>query len=716
MVSSLLAEVNEPQRAAITHEAGPLLVLAGPGSGKTLVLTRRLAWLTQQGVDPDRILAITFTNKAAGEMRERVERLSGYAGRWISTFHSFGARILRIHADRLGYDPRFTIFDDQDQRALVRHCVAELGYDAQSLTPAGVSSAISNRKSARTAPAEAMELGRSARDRQVAEVYRLYEEELRRQNAFDFDDLLGKLLDLLEQDEEVREKLRDRFQQVLVDEYQDTNRVQFEIAALLAEGHRNLCVTGDPDQSIYRWRGADIRNILDFERRFPDTTIVRLEQNYRSTRRVLQAASSVIAHNMRRKAKDLWSENEEGPPVRVVRCRDARDEGTAVVARILELYGAGHPYSEMAVLYRTNAQSRSLEQAFRDRGIPYAILGGVEFFRRREIKDLLAYLRAVANPQDDVSLERILNVPPRRIGSTTVARLRDFARERGLSLRDAVSRHREIETLRGVGKAGVARFADLMERLDASPRSVERTLDAVVDQVDFLTFLRAEGGRRSTDDRVENVRELLTAAAEYDRQSPDGGVEGFLETVALVSDTDAYDPSSAHVTLMTLHSAKGLEFDVVFVTGLEEGLLPHQLSREDPDGLEEERRLLFVGITRSRRELMLSHARWRGRFGSRGPAVASRFLEELPGGVQEVHRDVDLFAPAPESFDPLVDEDPSRQLRPGAMVRHERFGLGRVVSIRGRSREPRVVVSFRDGGRKEISLAYGRLDVVEEWS
>jgi DNA helicase-2/ATP-dependent DNA helicase PcrA len=654
-------------------------------------------------------------------MRERVRRLTGLESRWISTFHSFGARILRRYGDALGYDRDFTIFDDQDQKSLIRRCVSTLGLDAQSLAPGAVAAALSSLKIGRTGPEEAADQAGGYRQGQIAAVFRLYEQELRRQNAMDFDDLLCRLLDLLEQVDEVRARLQERFVQVLVDEYQDTNRVQFEIAAGLAEHHRNLCVTGDPDQSIYRWRGADIRNILEFERTFPDARTVRLEQNYRSTKRVLEVASAVIANNRQRKAKDLWSDKEDGPMVRVAVCRDPGDEGAAVAGRILELYGEGAPYSEMAVLYRTNAQSRSLEQALRERGIPYAILGGVEFFRRREVKDLIAYLRIRANPQDDVSLERIINVPPRRIGATSIGRVRDFAMEKGIAMREAVRRHAEITTLRGVGKAGVSRFAALLDELERRPQApVAGALDEVVERVGFEEYLLTEGGRRAGADRIENVRELLAAAAEYDATDPEGGVSGFLESVALVADTDSYDPDAARVTLMTLHSAKGLEFDAVFLTGLEEGLLPHQLSLNERDGLEEERRLLFVGLTRSRRDLLLSCARWRGRWGQGSPAVPSRFLEELPPTcVQRVDRDAGLFSDSvamEDAFDPLVDDDPAREIRKGALVRHERFGVGRVAAVRGRAGSVRVVVDFQASGRKEISLDFGHLDVVEDWS
>jgi ATP-dependent DNA helicase UvrD/PcrA len=716
---SLLADVNEPQREAIQHETGPLLVLAGPGSGKTLVLTRRIAWLMQAGIDPERILAITFTNKAAQEMRNRVARLTGRESRWISTFHAFGARMLRIHGHHIGYERDFTIFDDQDQRALVRRCISSLGLDTQTMAPGGVCAAISNLKIARIPPDEAGGDG-GFREKQVADVYRLYEEELRRQSSLDFDDLLGRLLDLLEGVEEVRERLQERFVQVLVDEYQDTNRVQFEIAARLAETHRNLCVTGDPDQSIYRWRGADIHNILDFEKRFPDAGVVRLEQNYRSTKRVLEVASRVIANNVQRKAKDLWSNNDEGPHARLVFCRDPADEGAAITARILELYEAGTPYTEMAVLYRTNAQSRALEQAFRERGIPFAILGGVEFFRRREVKDLIAYLRVRVNPRDDVSLERIINVPPRRIGATSIDRIREFARQHGIPMREAVRRHTEITKLRGVGKTGVARFAKLLDRLDVvAPSPVAGMFDEVLENVPYVEHLKAEAGRRSGEDRIENVRELLAAATEYDEHHENGTVSGFLETVALVADIDSYEADAARVTLMTLHSAKGLEFDAIHITGLEEGLLPHQLSKDEADGIEEERRLFFVGITRSRRDLFLSCARWRSRWGQRSPAIPSRFLEELPPAcVTRTDRSLSIFdAPAAvQDFDPLIDEDPSRQLRPGALVRHEQFGPGRVVRMRGRAGSVRVVVDFRDSGRKEMSLDFARLEIVEDWS
>ena len=747
-MSRLLDGANDAQAAAITFGDGPLLVLAGPGSGKTLVVTRRIAHLIEErDVPPSRILAITFTNKAAGEMRERVHRLTGHSGVWLSTFHSFAVRVLRVHADRLGlgYGTDFTILDELDQRAVVRQCLEDAGGDPAVDRPNAIAGRISTLKSKGIEPEDYDPSHFDTTGRLLRDVYRRYQTEIVRQNAMDFDDLLANLERLLRDDDEVREELRSRFRYVLVDEYQDTNRVQFEIASGLAAEHRNLCVTGDPDQSIYGWRGAEIRNILDFEKTFPEATTIRLEQNYRSTKRILALASAVIAFNEDRKHKDLWSENPDGPPVRLLACADGADEGFAIADRVLEAHQRGTPYSEIAILFRTNALSRSVEQGLRDRDVPYAVIGGVEFFRRREIKHLLAYLRVRANPRDDVALERIVNVPPRRIGKRTVDRVRTFAAERGFSLREAIERADEIADLKGTPVRALREFAALLARIDAVPDDdVAGCLKFIYHAINYETYVIEQDERQAlAHDRRDNVAELLAAAREFDERGEETGLAGFLEQVALVSDADDYDHTVERVSLMTLHSAKGLEFPVGFLAGLEEGLLPHSRSQLERTHLEEERRLFFVGVTRVMRELTLSYAQRRILNGQWRDTLPSRFLEEIPEGAFEVERrGLDLFTSSPARFgasprspdwfgsdsardpgdgwDPCVDEDPSKAFRVGEAVRHDRFGVGRVTELRGRAGRPRVVVHFERVGRKELLLEYAQLERMDdglgEWS
>jgi DNA helicase-2/ATP-dependent DNA helicase PcrA len=740
-MSRLLEGANQAQRAAITFGDGPLLVLAGPGSGKTLVVTRRIAHLIEEcGVPASQILAITFTNKAAGEMRERVQELTGRSGIWLSTFHSFAVRVLRSHAERLGlgYGTDFTILDELDQRSVVKQCLEAAGGDPTTDRPNAIGGRISTLKSKGVGPDDFDPSQFDHAGRLLRDVYRRYQTEIVRQNAMDFDDLLGNLGKLIRVDE-VRDLLRNRFRYVLVDEYQDTNRIQFEIAAGLAAEHRNLCVTGDPDQSIYSWRGAEIRNILDFEKTFPEATTIRLEQNSRSTKRILALASAVIQVNEDRKDKDLWSENPEGAPVKLLACADSSDEGFAIADRVLEAFQRGTPYSDIAIFFRTNALSRAVEQGLRDRGVPYAVIGGVEFFRRKEIKHLLAYLRVRSNPRDDVALERIINVPPRRIGKRTIDRVRAFATSRGISLRDSLDRSDEIPELKGVAARAIREFAGLLARIEEVPASdVAGCLKFIYHAINYEKYVTDQDERHAqARDRKDNVAELLVAAREFDERGEEDGLAGFLEQVALVADVDDYDHNIERVSLMTLHSAKGLEFPVGFVAGLEEGLLPHSRSQLERKHLEEERRLFFVGVTRAKRELTLSYAQRRIMNGQWRDTLPSRFLEEVPPGSFEVERrGIDLFSPSPvpsfggsgrsgggnsfgggsagDEFDPCVDEDPSKVFRVGESVRHDRFGVGRVTEIRGRAGRPRVVVHFEHVGRKELLLEYAQLERMEE--
>jgi len=724
--SAILDGCTAAQRDAITTVEGPLLVLAGPGSGKTRVITRRVAYLVASGVPAESILAITFTNKAAGEMRDRVRALGLSDRVWISTFHAFCARVLRRFGSRVGLGPRFTIYDTSDSVSAVKRAMRGLGVDLSTHRPGRVLRVISAAKNRLEGPDELRRRGRPDAE-VVAAIYERYQALLEHSNAADFDDLLLLVARLLGDGSEVADELRERFRYILIDEYQDTNRAQYLIARRLAEGRRNLCATGDPDQAIYGWRGADVNNILDFERDYPDAKVVRLEQNYRSTRCILAAADGLIAHNVARKAKTLWTENAEGEAVAVLRAEDEAAEARLVAEEIArQVHREGRAPRDIAVFYRVNAQSRRLESALRAEAVPYVIVAGTEFYERAEVKHLLAYLRLAVNPDDDVSAERVVNVPPRRFGATSARRLRRWAEEKGVSF---------VAALRRAGEAGLAgpavtaatSFASLVDRLArlrGGPAAA--LLERVIELTSFETFLR---GQDSADERLANVRELVNAAADYDREEPEGGVAGFLERVALVSDVDRWDPEAGAVALMTLHSAKGLEFPVVYIVGLEEGLLP--LRGDDaPHELEEERRLLFVGITRAKERATLSFAETRSWYGRTVHTQPSRFLDELPPGpvaaVPGMAASSRRLWPARRAAPPRAvrrvrrsereeviydGELPEEEapFRPGDVVAHDTYGRGTVLELRGYGDQMRAVVRFHAVGVKRLMLSHARL-------
>jgi DNA helicase-2/ATP-dependent DNA helicase PcrA len=696
-VDAILGDINPEQRSAITHGPGPLLVVAGAGSGKTRVITRRIAHLVQEGVPPHRIVALTFTNKAAREMRERVEKLVAARDLLVCTFHSFAARTLRRFAARVGFTSEYSIYDTEDKTQLLKALIKELRFD--DLRPAEVSLALTRIKNGMKRP----DLP-GWRAEQVTSVMRHYEERMAEANAMDFDDLLVNLHRLLEEDEEARARLRGRAQWLLVDEYQDTNEVQYRILKQLADPERNVCATGDPDQSIYRWRGATIRNILDFARDFPGAEVVTLDRNYRSTRSILDVANAVIKNNRDRYEKDLRTMKGEGTPVREVRCLDESDEARAVAREAMAWIAAGRPAREMAVFYRVNAQSRTLERAFNEAGVPYCIVGAVEFYKRREVKDVLAYVRLARNPRDSGALRRIFNVPTRGLGKTTQTRLLDRARQREVAPRELL---RDREGFRELGRARKAleRFADLVDAIEGlSTDHPALFVQEVVERTRYREYL---GDER---DRVENVDELVSAAAEYATRDPQGGIDGFLEENALVADQDTYDDGLDAVTLMTVHSAKGLEFPWVAVTGLEEELFPHFLSRDEPEELEEERRLFYVAVTRAQEELLLMHGQQRMRSGVPTHMVPSRFLDEIPNQLLAVEdRTHDPFA--------IADDEPVYQLdeegggfRAGDRVRHQHFGVGKIHAVRKSGGATRVTVDFDRAGRRELSLSFARLE------
>ncbi len=636
----LLADLNPAQRLAVAHGDGPLLVVAGAGSGKTRVLTNRIAYLiARRGVRPSGILAITFTNKAADEMRRRVEKLVGDTARWmwVSTFHSACVRILRSHADRLGYTRSFTIYDAGDAKRLMTYVMADLDIDTKRLPVRRVLAVVGQAKSeGMDFEAFAEQARRTAGgvvERRIADCYREYQGRLLAANAMDFDDLLLVTVNLLEAFPEVLDAYQSRFEHVLVDEYQDTNKVQNRLVMLISRGHRNVCVVGDSDQSIYRFRGADIANILDFERTYPDTTVVHLEQNYRSTQVILDAANAVIARNVRRKPKDLWTDVAGGADVSLYRAVDGRDEAAWVAGEMWRLrHEESLAWGDIAVFYRTNAQSRALEEELVFQGVPYRVIGGTRFYDRREVRDLLAYLHVALNREDEVALKRVVNVPRRGVGETTIARLGAWAATHGTTFGAALDRAEEAGAA-GRALKGIREFVAVRDELagmlrgDPAPAALLR---CVLDATHYEDDLRAEGTIEAAG-RLENVAELVSVAEDY------RSLEEMLEAVSLVSDTDDFDGDGTRVSLMTLHSAKGLEFPAVFMVGMEDGIFPHGRSLDDPDAIEEERRLCYVGITRARRHLYLTHAWRRAQYGTFQHAIPSRFLGEIPSDlVREV--------------------------------------------------------------------------------
>ncbi len=707
----LLGDLTEPQIEAVTHRDGPLLVLAGAGSGKTRTITRRVAYLAATGVKPYNILAITFTNKAANEMRERIVAGGVRGGVTVCTFHSLCARLLREHADQAGFDQNYSIFDQSDRTKVIKEAVARADLAADRFTPSAVESVISRAKNelktAEVYRAEASDWSSST----IARIFLAYEELMAEQNALDFDDLLLKMALLLRDNDALRDELEDRFRYVLIDEYQDTNHAQYTLAQRLTLNRQNLCATGDPDQSIYAWRGADISNIMDFERDFPDAKVVRLEQNYRSTKAILSAASLLIAANRKRKSKGLWTENAQGEQIQVVECSDAEDEA-GWVAETIKGMQAQRPWGEIAIFYRVNAMTRVLEGALRREQVPYQIARGVEFYNRKEIKDALAYLRLIANPADEVSLVRVINEPARGIGKTSLQRLINHARRHRISVFHAACRADGIEALKR-GGVKIKKFADMIRGYQEGPQSPVRSiLEGIVVDSGMQAALEKEGG-----DALDNVNELITAAEEYDQDSSDGSLSEWLHQISLVSDVDAVDDEAGAVTLMTLHAAKGLEFPVVFIIGLEEGLLPHGRAvdpRATDDEMEEERRLCFVGMTRAREELVMTHARYRTLRGVTERMAESRFLSELPR--EEIRFESRQGHDDDDSFDEWQRPEPSQyaKLGKGQLVRHPMFGFGRIVWIDPLGQRTRAGVRFTSGVEKTLILEYAKVQVIRD--
>lgn len=731
--------LNEQQREAVFCTEGPLLLLAGAGSGKTRVLTHRIAYLIQEkGVNPYHILAITFTNKAAGEMRERVDNLVGYGAEhiWVSTFHSTCVRILRRHIDKLGYDNHFTIYDTEDQKTVIREVMKRLKLDKKQYAERALLNQISKAKDELVTPSEyEMRAAGNFRETQVAKVYTEYQKQLRENNALDFDDLLFKTVELFQFHPDILEYYQDRFQYIMVDEYQDTNTVQFQFVSMLARKHRNLCVVGDDDQSIYKFRGANIYNILNFEKVFEEATVIKLEQNYRSTKNILNAANEVIRNNKGRKDKRLWTENEEGDLVVFHQYETEYEEANQVLHEIEKLSQDGIAYKQMAILYRTNAQSRVFEEKFLLKNIPYRIVGGVNFYSRKEIKDILAYLKAVDNGQDDLAVKRIINVPKRGIGAASIVKISDYAMQKEISFLDACYEAMEIP---GLGRAAskvqefsleIAKFRRL-----ADAGSLTELFHAVTEDTGYLMALKAEDSEEAKA-RIENIDELLNKVSTYELEADDPTLGELLEEIALVAEVDSLDESDNKVVLMTLHSAKGLEFPYVFLAGMEDGIFPSYMTiiSEDKDDMEEERRLCYVGITRAKKKLYLSAAKHRMMHGRTQFNKVSRFIEEIPEELLEVDQRMNFKEKNPEKSIFAVNrkktfQKPYQQTKQqftvvnggkldyqeGDRVSHMKFGAGTVVEIVQGGRDYEVTVDFDRVGRKKMFASFAKLKRVEE--
>ncbi|HYE10309.1 MAG TPA: DNA helicase PcrA [Patescibacteria group bacterium] len=631
-----LEMLNPEQKEAVLHTEGPLLILAGAGSGKTRVLTYRIAYMIEKkGINPWNILAITFTNKAAKEMKERVGQLIGSTqDMWISTFHAACARILRKDIERLGdYKSNFVIFDTKDQEAVIKDCLKELNLNEKNFPFKGVSATISNAKNLLEDPVRFSQKNmQDIRARKMADIYTLYQKKLKKNNALDFDDILFKVVELLANNPDILAYYQNKFKYIMIDEYQDTNYCQYRLVSLLAKQHQNLCVVGDDDQSIYSWRGADIGNILNFEKDFPQAKVIKLEQNYRSTQTILDAANAVIKNNFGRKSKRLWTENETGGSIQFYNAMDEWGEANFISSEIKQLQEAyGKRLNEFAVLYRTNAQSRVIEEAFMSHGIPYRIIGGFKFYDRKEVKDVIAYLRLIQNPDEDVSLKRIINIPKRGIGNTTLESIQSYARQNDDSLFGALL---SIDSIGGVSKKALGNINEFVKLISGLMAAAEikkpsEVLKELLDKSGYLDSLQKEGDDDSLS-RAENIRELLSATLEFESKNPEANLQQFLEQMALMSDIDNLETEAEAVVLMTLHSAKGLEFPVVFMSGMEEGVFPSQRSYFEEHQMEEERRLMYVGITRARESLYLTAAFERTIFGSTTYNIVSQFIKEIP--------------------------------------------------------------------------------------
>jgi DNA helicase-2/ATP-dependent DNA helicase PcrA len=740
-----LNDLNPEQLEAVKCIEGPMLVLAGAGSGKTKVLTYRVAYLVASGVPFNEILCLTFTNKAANEMRNRITSLLGELGKkslggqgWIGTFHSLFARILRAEAEKLGYSSNYTIYDEDDSLRTIRELLRERNLSEEIFSPSAIRWKISQLKNKAVLPEEFLAQARIRQDQVSAQIYSEYEKRLRKNNAMDFDDLLLKPILLFHRDRGVLEKYQNKFKFILVDEYQDTNRAQYVLLKLLAESHKNICVVGDDAQSIYSWRGAELKNIFDFQTDYRGCKVFRLEQNYRSTGKILKAANSIIVHNRRKLDKELWTTNHEGEKLTLLKCDTDRDEGYRIVQKVREeILKNKLQLRDFVVLYRTNYQSRSLEEAFNKNAIPYVIVGGIAFYRRKEIKDILAYLKLIINPSDDESFLRIVNLPQRGIGDISLQHLKRFAESNSLSLLSASGMADSIVEVQPRQRRQLLEFHNLIFKYTKlkDQMKASQLVQSLTDEIGILKDLKEEATTESLE-RIENIQEFISGIAEFQQEYPDSTLEDFLSEVSLVADVDRWDARQNSVTLMTIHAAKGLEFPVVFVSGLEEGLFPHS-SKEDEE-LEEERRLFYVAITRAKKKVYLSYAKERYRYGHPTFQSPSRFISEIKSDLIEDDNEGKLIADTerdalsymleklgvsfgnnsimskPFDRDKLGQvERTNKELKVGSIVEHEMFGIGKIVEISGKGENTRAVVVFGSNQRKQLLLRYAHLRLIK---
>ena len=727
--------LNEQQQEAVFCTEGPLLLLAGAGSGKTRVLTHRIAYLMDQGVNPYHIMAITFTNKAAKEMRERVDDLVGFGAEhiWVSTFHSTCVRILRRHIDKLGYGNSFTIYDADDQKSLIKQICKQYKIGTKMMPERRIINEISSAKDEFMTPSEYETRHQyDFKKKKIAQIYKEYQKQLKANNALDFDDLIFKTVELFQFHPEVLDYYQERFRYIMVDEYQDTNTIQFQLVSMLARKYQNLCVVGDDDQSIYKFRGANVKNILNFENVFPEAVTIKLEQNYRSTKNILNAANEVIKHNKGRKTKKLWTENEEGDLIEFHQYGTEYEEARKIIHEIEDLSKEGYDYKNMAILYRTNAQSRVFEESFMIKNIPYRIVGGTNFYQRKEVKDILSYLKVVDNGLDDLAVRRIINVPRRGIGAATIEKINVYAVEHNVSFLDACFSSDSIDTL-GNAKKKINGFADLIRefRRKMQEGSLEELFKYITDETGYIANLKAEETEEA-EGRIENINELLNKVVTYEQEAEEASLSELLEEIALVADIDNLEDSDNRVVLMTLHSAKGLEFPYVFICGMEDGIFPSYMTvmSEDDDDMEEERRLCYVGITRAKKKLYLSAAKRRMMQGRTQFNKVSRFIDEIPEQLLQLDTGVNFKEKRPDKA--LFSSNRSNRFRKpyqaksftstkmdtlpydvGDMVKHIKFGKGKVLEIVSGGRDYEVTVDFEKAGVKKMFASFAKLKKVE---
>ncbi len=736
-----MSGLNQMQEEAVRTTEGPLLLLAGAGSGKTRVLTSRIAYLIEEkGVSPWNILAITFTNKAAREMKERTASLVGEVkaeDMWVSTFHSMCTRILRRDGDRLGYSRYFVIYDTVDQKTLIKEIIKQLNINEKNFPPASVLSAISTQKNELITPSQMMDLAKDDyRQKTIVEIYTAYQRKLQANNAMDFDDLLMNTYFLFRDYEDVLSYYQNKFRYIMVDEYQDTNRAQYHLVQLLANRYQNLCVVGDDDQSIYGWRGADIRNILDFERDFNNTKIIKLEQNYRSTKNILEAAYHIVSHNTARKDKKLWTENEKGDIITILTMDNEYREAEAIAYTIIQEIEKGErDYKDFAVLYRTNAQSRVLEEKFMQNNVPHRLLGGVRFYDRKEIKDILAYLKVLSNSKDDIALRRIINVPRRGIGAASITAIENYATKQNMDFYEAAKLVKEFGILGSGSSVKVLSFINIIEDLKEIVKlnDIKMIIENVIEKVDYFSYIK-ETESEDYEERIANIQELISKAINYMETAKEPTLDNFLEEVALVADVDNYDANSNSVVLMTLHSAKGLEFPVVFIPGVEEGLFPSYMSMtEGEDKIEEERRLCYVGVTRAKEKLYILNTKQRTIFGKTQMCIPSRFVKELPieltnlkenkpfsklisSSNKEKNKGESIFSPFKNknALGKKIENLPSvtDDYEIGETVKHRSFGEGTITAVDKIKNDIFVTIKFKGGEERKLSAKFARLQKV----